>query len=86
MTKEEKIKGILLRGTGWYGTTKSHKEYVDKQAKEILELATNDIDIEQIFADVAGLPKKQHKNVIGDKWKYINAIKNALGENEQNEK
>ena len=30
--------------------------------------------IEQTFAEVAGLSIKEHKNVLGDKWKYINAV------------
>ena len=30
--------------------------------------------VEQAFAKVAGTTPKLHKNVLGDKWKYINAV------------
>ena len=31
-------------------------------------------DIEGIFADAMGLEKSKHKNVLGDKWKYITPV------------
>ena len=34
--------------------------------------------VEEIFAEAAGLTPEQHKNVLGDKWKYINAINEKL--------
>ncbi len=37
-----------------------------------------ELDIEQVFADTAKLTKSEHKNVLGDKWKFINAIKEAM--------
>lgn len=30
--------------------------------------------VEAVFAKVANLTPKEHKNVIGNKWKYINAV------------
>ena len=36
------------------------------------------LDIEQVFADVAGLSKEEHKNVLGDKWKYIKAVESEI--------
>lgn len=30
--------------------------------------------VEQIFAEVAESTPEQHKNVIGDKWKFINPV------------
>lgn len=36
--------------------------------------------VEQIFADVAGLTPEKHKNVLGDKRKYINAINERLAD------
>ena len=30
-------------------------------------------EIEKVFARVAKLTPEEHKNVLGDKWKYINA-------------
>ena len=35
-------------------------------------------DIEQVFANTANLPKEVHKNVLGDKWKFINAVRKSL--------
>ena len=34
-----------------------------------------DSDIEKVFADVAGLTPESHKNVLGNKYRYINALK-----------
>lgn len=34
--------------------------------------------IEQAMADVAKLSPKEHKNLLGDKWKFIHAITQAL--------
>lgn len=31
-------------------------------------------EVERVFANVARLEPKAHKNVLGDKWKFINAI------------
>lgn len=35
-------------------------------------------DIEGVFADVANLPKEKHKNVIGDKWRFIKAVQESI--------
>jgi len=34
--------------------------------------------IEEIFAEVAGSTPEKHKNELGDKWKYIDAIHDKL--------
>ena len=34
--------------------------------------------IEGVMADVDGLTPKRSKNVLGDKWKYINALADGL--------
>lgn len=34
--------------------------------------------LEDAFAKAAGLPKEKQKNVLGNKWKYINAVIAAL--------
>lgn len=34
--------------------------------------------IEETMAEVAGLPAKKHKNLLGSKWKYITALVDKL--------
>ena len=31
-------------------------------------------EVEKVFASVAKLEPEEHKNVLGDKWKFINAV------------
>ena len=38
--------------------------------------------IEKVFANVAGLEPSEHKNVLGDKWKFINSMATFIRDRE----
>ena len=78
----EQIQNLIIQGsvsshTKTSDTTDKTLSYLHSQGC-VLKVDKELPDIELVFANVAGSTPERHKNVLGDKWKYINAVNDAL--------
>ena len=80
----DQVFGVAHREKAW---ADEKETWLARAGDELAELHSEGVvikvdrefpDIEQVFANVANLSKEVHKNVLGDKWKFINAVRKSL--------